>query len=505
MALCTRGLLDYQGPAAEQLLEAQERNGGAIDGSDMGVGKTAQALAVVRHRDVPTLVVCPAVSVASWRRMGAMLGTSFSVLNYEMLRTGRTPFGQWANPRPDKLERVYKCSTCQQKFQEAQLAKLPRCPHHYLGIHCIETESKPHDYGNFTWHPNIKQLVFDEVHRCGALDSTLQSKMLLASKRNRIPALGLSATVADSPLDLRALGYVIGLHNYTDFYPWAAKRGCRKVPWGGFQFMVGEAKRKQIMAELHSEIFPARGARVRIADLGDKFPEVQITAELYDLKEAGRIDALYAEMDEAIQALNLVKAGDVVEHPLTVLLRARQEIELLTVPIYEELTADALAQGKHVAIFVNFRQTVEELCKRLKTQCRIDGSQSGEKGMARRRACMDDFQADKEPVIVCSAAAGGISIDLHDTHGNFPRLGLVAPGYDARQFRQIFGRLRRALARSKALYRVILCAGTVQEKVHRALSGKLDCMDALNDADLWAANLPLTKHSVEEIFLRSRT
>lgn len=460
----------------------------------MGVGKTAHACAVIRHCKEPTLVVCPAVSRTSWLRMGERLNTKFSILNYEMLRTGRTPFGSWENPRPPgSAPEEFVCTSCQLKLDPAKFITRgnPPCPHHFLGIHCVKVSKKAHDYGKFIWNPAIKRLVFDEVHRCGALDS-LQSDMLLAGKRQRIPTLGLSATVADSPLDLRALGYVLGLHRYTDFYSWASARGCRRVPWGGFQFLLGEENKKKVMAQLHSEIFPSRGTRVKIADLGSAFPESQITAELYDLESSGRIDELYAEMDGAIKALNGARANDVADHPLTTILRARQEVELLTVPIYEELVADALSSGLHVAVFVNFRQTVEELCKRLKTKCRIDGSQRGEAGARRRQACMEAFQSDEEPVIVCSAAAGGIAIDLHDTRGNYPRLGLVAPGFDARVFRQVFGRLRRAGGVSKALYRIILIAGTVQERVHKALSTKLDCMDLLNDGDLNCANLPLT-------------
>jgi len=478
------GLLDWQPAAVEQLLAAQARHGGALDGSDMGTGKTAQALALVRERDVPTLVVCPAVAMPGWRSMGEHLGVKFSIQNYEMLRTGRTPFGEWENPR-QPAEKLYVCDSCQQKFKTVEEIKTRRCPHHGLGIHCIVIKSKPHDYGKFKWHPNIGQLVFDEVQRCAALDS-LQADMLIAAKRQKIATLGMSATVAESPLDLRALGYVLGLHNLVGpngFFPWAFARGVRKHPMGGFHFAAGDARGKAIMADIHKEIFPARGARVRIADLGAAFPNVQIKAELYAAPDADRIAELYAEMDEAIRLLNGERLLDVApEHTLTRMLRAGQEIELLTVPVFEELVRDSNAQGYHCAVFVNYRRTVEELCKRLKTQCRIDGSQIGEAGARRRAGCIADFQADKEPNIVCSIPAGGITVSLQDVRGQFPRMGYVAPCYDAKQFRQVMGRLRRATGKSTAFYRVVLIDKTPQVRTHKALSKKLDCIDAINDA-----------------------
>ncbi len=490
------GLLPYQPRAGEQILRSIQKYNSAVDGSDMGVGKTFTAGAVIRALNKPTLVICPAVAMTSWRRMGQALGIEFDVLNYEMLRTGKTSFGTWENPRKD-LFSYLKCSICQ-RFIEVD--RLTPCPYHYAGIHCVETKKLPHKYGKFNWYDGIGFLVFDEVHRCSALKS-MQADMLIAGRRQNITTLGLSATLADSPLNLRALGYAIGLHSLVKrndgspgFYEWAMSLGCRKLPVGGWHFAVGETKRHEIMTRIHSQIFPEHGTRIRILALGDAFPECQITAELYDIEKSGRINVLYEDMDDAIQEFHKSVLDRVSEaHPLTRILRARQEVELLKVPIFQELTEDALSQGNHVAIFVNFRQTLDELAKRLKTNCRVDGSQIGEEGKRIRQKNVDNFQADKEPVILCSADAGGIGIDLHDIHGKFPRLGLGSPAYSSRVMRQEFGRIRRAGGKSKSLFRVLFIAGTVEEKIHRAVSRKLDCLDLLNDGDLLAGNLPLTQ------------
>ena len=491
------GLLPYQVPAVEKLVKAISTYGAALDGSDMGVGKTADACGVIRHFDLPTLVVCPEVTIPGWRRMGDLLGTTFDIQNYEMLRTGRTPYGWWENPPPPRLPTKFRCTQC--RIDVVPDAPTP-CHLHHLGIHCVETLTIPHDYGKFTWAPEIQLLVFDEAHRCSALDS-LHADMLIAAGRQKIRTLLMSATVAESPMQLRAIGFLLRLHNLIDsripgspvgFYKWAMGLGCRKLPFQGFHFAVGAERRKAILSKLHSDIFTNRGCRVRIQDLGDAFPDCQVTAELYNAKEAGRVEELFRTMEEAIRTLNDIRDGD-PEHPLTVLLRANQEVELLKVPIFVELTQDALAEGKHVALFVNYRQTVEELCKRLKTDCRIDGSQIGVKGSKRRNQCVDDFLHDREPVIVASAAAGGIGIGLHDILGQFGRLGLISPGFSAKQFRQILGRLRRQGGKSAALYRAIFMANTPDEKRHKALAAKLDCIDTLNDDDLMVENLILTR------------
>lgn len=490
------GLLPYQIPAVEQLLAALRTNGAALDASDMGVGKTYAAGGVIRELNAPTLVVCPKVSITGWQRMGERLGVEFDIVNYEQLRTGKTPFGAWANPKTEASGKFLKCNSCQLVFDPA---KPQPCPHHFAGIHCVETKTKPHNYGRFSFHPGVKLAVFDEAHRAGAVDS-LNADMLIATRRQGIRALSLSATAADSPLGLRGLGYSLGLHKLADFYPWAMRHGCRKLPFGGFHFAVGEERKREILAGIHADIFPARGARVRIEDLGDAFPDCQVFAELCDMDAGGKIDAAYAEMAEAVERLNCAARNDVAaDHPLTKILRARQRIELLKVPMLVELAQDAVAEGRSVALFVNFRETVDELCKRLKTNCRIDGSQVGPAGERQRRASMEDFLADRERIIVCTIAAGGISIDLHDIRGEFPRLGLISPGYSAREFRQVCGRLRRQGAKSKSIYRAIFAAGTVEAPVQKALAGKLNNLDALNDADLCAVNLSLCRNYLDRL------
>jgi hypothetical protein len=490
------GLKPHQPKAAEHLLDCIRRYGAALDGSDMGTGKTYVAAAVLRELDLPTLVVCPEVAQTGWRRAAEHLGTSFDVINYEMLRTGRTPYGRWQFPKTGPLKTRLKCTECQCWVEE----DTPRCPYGVHGIHCVETKTIPHNYGRFIFHPGVKAAVFDEVHRCKATDS-LNAETLIAARRQGLRVLGLSATAGDSPLDFKALGYTLGLHELDEgvrFWTWVRRWNCRPSPHGGFRFAGDENERKQTMARLNSEIFPDHGVRVRTQDLPD-FPECQINAELYDLNEGKAIEKLYEQMDDSIRALRDKAAADKETH-LTLILRALQEVELLMVPVFVQLTEDANEQGYSVVNFVTFTQTLDELCKRLKTECRIDGSQVGPAGQKRRQSCIDSFQANRDRRLVCNSAAGGVCISLHDVHGGFPRVGHVSPCNSAVNIRQVFGRLPRIGSKSKSLYRVVLAAGTRQENTHRRLVTRLNQQDAFNDADLFASNLRLTEGELSDIF-----
>lgn len=323
-------------------------------------------------------------------------------------------------------------------------------------------------------------VVFDEVHRCGGIGS-LNEELLLAAKREGKRTLVLSATAATSPLNLRALGYALSLHNLTDYYPWISRLGYRKIPGGSFKWMRSEADQKAIMREIRARLIPSHGVRVTAESIPD-FPDVDITAELYDLKGSGRIDSLYSEMADCLAVLKDKSSLDKnSEHPLTKRLRLREEIELLKVPIAEELTNDSLAKGFSVALFFNFSSALREMRKRLKTDCIVDGSPEGVKN---REGNVRSFQANKERVILVNSKAGSVHLSLDDLDGNFPRVGYVMPGESAVEMQQIFGRLRRHGGKSKSFYRVVLVSGTCETKIYKAFERNRGNLTALNDGDL---------------------
>jgi hypothetical protein len=429
-------LRPWQQVNESHLLRVLSKYDAAADLSDPGTGKTYTATAVAKALDLPTLIVTPKAVIPTWNKVAKYLGTEFDVLNYEMLRTGRTPY-----------------------FDGKQ------------------------------WHKELRLIIFDEAHRCAGIDS-IQSEMLAVTRKQKIKTMILSATLADTPLELKAAGFVLGLHdgvrppvtlrNFANppvsFSQWIQRYGVAATPQGYFFKGTPEQQRAQ-MAKINASLLPEHGVRTRIDDLGDMFPPTQITAELYEISQPGRVDELYAQMADAMAQLRERAAGD-RGGAFTELLRARQEVELLKVPIFVELAKDAAAQGMHVANFVNFSQTLEELCARLGTTCRVDGSQTGDKGARQRQHNVDRFQEDKEPYINCNSEAGGVGLSLHGQN----RLALISPGHSAKTFRQVTGRVRRD-GGGKSIQRVICLAGTVEEKLAKSLECKLGRLDALVDGD----------------------
>jgi len=243
------------------------------------------------------------------------------------------------------------------------------------------------------------------------------------------------------------------------------------------------------MLGLREQIIPSRGVRVRSEDIPG-FPACDIQAELYDVTSPEVFDKLYEQVREAQEALKLRKLDDVApDSPLTKILRARQEIELLKVPIAAELGQDYLDKGFSLVLFVNFRQTIDELVKLFPAARIIDGTPES---LRYREESVALFQRNMLNTLIVNAAAGGECLSMQDLDGEHPRAGLVMPNHSATSMRQLFGRLPRDGGKSTAIYRVMLAAGTIETNIHRALRTKLNNLDALNDADLNPGNLVLS-------------
>lgn len=488
-------LLPYQVESFTRLVAAVRAHGVGMDASDPGVGKTHVACAACKELGWRPAVVCPKNLIPVWRKACRDWGLPAPVfiLNYEGIRTGRTPFLKWDVQGRSKVGR---------------------------------------------WQiPAGTVLIFDEVHRCAGTDS-LNSKMLAAVRRYGIPTLCLSATAAESPLKLKALGFLLRLHDGGEsFWKFCTVHGCVRNFWGGIEFPKGTARagsRRAVqierarkgLAELHTAIFEPgvaacnrpqttdyrpqtevcgarqpKGTRVRIADLGDAFPPTLITAEAYDF--GAEISDVYVDMGNVYvdigryaEAGNLSPESEEDGTPspppsplngegelnqLVEMLRARQSAELLKAPGLAEMAMDAVEEGQSVVIFVNFRATLAALQKLMPGLPVIEGDTS----MDERADILRRFGADEVRVVAANLATAGEGLDgLQDLRGEFPRLTLISPGFSAVQIKQALGRVHRANAKTKSIQRIVFAAGTVEERACEAVRAKLANMALLNDGDL---------------------
>lgn len=422
-------LLPWQPQAARALTEILNGNNAGLDASDTGVGKTYVALACCKILGRNPAIICPKAIIPSWRKAAYHFSlTPVFASNYEAVKSERFMFGNF-----------------------------------------VEDGNKV----NYVWNlPPNPLLIFDECQKCKS-QKTDNAKLLVGAKDSGVPIICLSATAAATPVDMYALGYAIGLHNRKNFYKWAFGYGMRKSRFGFMFSGTGDSLKR-----LHTQIFPHRGIRVRIADLGDQFPETQITAEPYDTGNAKEIDIAYDEMFNELAALEArddMSASERSSNRLVVQLRARQKTELLKVPVFVQLVQDAIENGMQVAIFVNFLQTLSALSGRLKTLCVIKGGQSIED----RQQNIELFQDGKSKIIISQIQSGGVGISLHGAN----RLAIISPTWSAIDLKQALGRVHRA-GGEKSIQKIIYAADTIEESVCEKVRIKLQLISALNDGDL---------------------
>ncbi len=433
-------LFDYQITHVKQLLSALQNNKGVLDASDTGTGKTFCALAIAKQLNLFPIIVTKKSIIYTWKRIawdyfGHM---QIFVSNYEQYKNGNTPYVQKMINKNNKED--------------------------------------------FQWSvPDNSIIIFDEVHSCKN-PNTLNSDMLKATlnTNSTVRIMLLSATIADNPLHLKTVGRVIGLfYNNSQFWNWATKRGLIKG-YFGYEF---NATQKNLLL-IHNDIFPSKGGRISIKELGNKFPDNLIITDCYDMNSNGeKIQYIYENMYNELSNLQERKKSDSTS-VLTEILRARQEIELLKVPTFVELAENHIEEGMSAAIFVNFEETVQSLAKRLQTNCIITGSTND----IQRQQNIENFQNDISRIIICNIKAGGLGISLHDINGKYPRVSLISPTFSAQDLKQALGRIHRAGAKSPAIQKIIFCAGTVEEKVAKKVAMKIKNIDTINDGDIVLEN-----------------
>ena len=438
-----KGLRPWQVESVSKLVTTINKTGCAIDGSDVGVGKTYVACAVARELGMKMMVVCPKAVIEPWRRVVIdhfkMKDSLVGIINYDQIRIGKTesPFASYV-------------------------------------------ENKKTHKRKFVWKiPKNTLIVWDESQKLKNW-KTKNSKTCIEALKQNYKMLFCSATNATNPLELRTVGTCLKLFKgATAYYQWCYEHGVFRGRFG-LEFTADMKLRQKVLKKLHTDIFINRGVRL-IRDTIPNFPESEIIAECYNMDESEvkKINECHAEMQKELKKLSqLIKTDKASE--LTAILRERQKTELVKVPLFVDMIEEGIENGMSVVVFVNFTDTLNALSKRLNTKCIFDGKTSD----TIRQKNVDDFQQDKERVILVNVQSGGAGLTLGDMTGKYPRLSLISPSYSAVIMRQCTGRVWRESSKTKSIQKIVFVAGTIEEQVCGIVKNKLDNLDMLNDGDL---------------------
>jgi superfamily II DNA or RNA helicase len=424
------GLFEYQQTSVQMGVASMNKYNRVLLGHSTGVGKTFCALGIARELGKRIAVVCPKPITTDWHRAAKMMGVEvFEICGWEWAKTGKSQLGRWTNASKNEFR--------------------------------------------FMLPPDVL-LVFDEVHR-GKGEATQNAFLVRDSVVQNIPAIALSATIADDPTKLWAIGQFLGLHQGgKDYFRFLSQNGCRKTRFG-MQFTGGHS----VLKKLHSRIYPEKGNRLRHSDLGDAFPETMIKARAFDMDNARKIAGEYDDLCNRIEELRGLE--NFSANVLAEQTRARQRIELHKAPAVCAMVRDMIEEGNSVFVAVNYTETRKFILDELKTSCSIHGGQDE----LERRGNIDAFQRDDSRVIVGIIQACREGLNLQDLNGNHPRVALIMPTPSPFDLKQVLGRVHRAGGKSKSIQYIIYAAGVgIEESICEKLDGKLKNMDLLADGEI---------------------
>lgn len=414
-------------------VDQQRQGNNTCDTSHTGVGKTVVGCQMAKALGRPVAVMCPKAVVPSWKREMAETGLEpVFVLNYEKLRTGRTPHMKKAG----------------KKIMRWDL-------------------------------PDDTLVLVDEIHKCKG-PYTQNAQLLISLLQQGYSVHGMSATAAEDPTEMRGLGYMLGMHslNKTEnglysWYSWMMKNGCRQNEWGKWELI-----KRSALPQLRDQMYGNNVAKLTVSDFPDSFKDNRVIIESIEFSNASKIRSAYKRAGitpEIVQ--QYIEKGTVEDsdHVLVNILHARMLAESFKIPDLVEMTEALVLEGKSVVIFVNFSETVQALCQNLGCD-RIEGGQPEEE----RQDAIDRFQNDEKHVLVVNIAAGGTGISLHDIKGNRQRVSLICPSFSAKNHLQTLGRIHRNGAKSDAIQKILVANKSVEEAVMKAVGRRLTNLNILH-------------------------
>lgn len=534
-------LLSYQLPHKLQMHESLTLRNRCIDGSDTGTGKTYSAVAECKTLQLRPFVICPKSVLTVWIDVCKKFDVElFGISNYEMLKNCRYYTADLEPTICPYMDKVYeekeekdvekkprkkgelkitkkeikeiKVLTEKEKVRLARLKAFDK--NHQddiiddeddlveeLDLEESETNDKKpkkkKSISNNTRYdfylPADVIVIFDEAHRCKNINTQTSKLMLgLAKCDNKI--LILSATITDKLKCFKPFGM------FFNFY----KEPSQFNAWIKNQMRLNAVKYKnkpytddQIKLDIiHNKIYPQYGSRMKIAELGELFPQNQIIAQCYYLENHIEVEKLYAEINDALISL---ACKEFVAEVLPALIYCRQKLEMLKVPIFMDLTREGLTSGYAIVIFVNYLETLNYLCYHLKDEAEEYGGIAlvmGGQTIEERQANVNDFQQNKKRIIICMMQAGGVGISLHDLYG-VARMSIISPSWTSIDVKQALGRIHRAGAKSPSIQKLVYVAKTYEEEICKLIKSKFSVMDALNDGDLIGKEIP--KDVLEEL------
>lgn len=431
-------LKDYQRQPARQLLRALQYGPaewgypGGDDLSDVGVGKTYMDTAAALATGRAPVVLCPVVGIDGWRACFQRFGREPRFIgSYEAVRGGWRP----------------------------ELGKF------------ID--------GRFIWKDTSDiVLILDEAQMVKGQDS-MTAATIGGAINATVPIIAASATMASSVVDLRIAGRITGLHEGGK--DWTRFLLQHKAEYDDVEKRWTWDRRRHLhmLDEIHRILIPARGCRVRKADMGEQPGTTISVLPIFDVPEAVEIEKAWRELDDTTRRMERQQCPreQITNYRRGARTRIWKRSELALVPFVVERVKACLAEGKSVVMFFSFTASRQLAGKLLKTKDGIFGGQTP----GQREKAKKDFQANRIRVLLCNIGAAGASANLQDLTGEHPRETFIFPTDNPVKMGQAPGRVDRFGGQTHSYQWIPCIAGGFSERMVKSTARKLLANSVLND------------------------
>ena len=428
-----KALFPKQRTAADFFIDVLGQGKSTMDTSSVGTGKTVVASYVAKELARPVAVVCPKAVIPAWERELNEFGiTPLFVINYEKIRTGNTKF------LAKKGKKIMKWDL-----------------------------------------PENTLILMDEIHKAKG-PYTQNAQLLISLICQGFQVHGMSATACEDPTEMRAIGYMLGLHSLNkseggkrSWYSWMLSNGCAQDQWKTWKIL----SRKKL-EPLREKLYNETTFKLTIEDFPDSFRNNRVFVEPIEFSAPKKIIKAYDDLGITPDIIEeFIEKGTVEnsEFDIVNIIKARMLAESYKVLDLVDMAKDYVSQGYSVVVFLNYKDSIDAFCSKI--DC---GSIEGGQTTSERQLVVDQFQNDKTRVLAVNIMAGGTGLSLHDTQGKHPRVSLISPSFSAKNHLQVLGRIHRNGAKSDALQKILVAADSVEEKVMQSIDTKIKNLRALH-------------------------
>mgnify|MGYP002393102404 CR=1 FL=1 len=481
----------FQEKWIDKSIEIDSWNGGHVDTSQMGAGKSFVAFHNARAQKLPILVIAPKSARYTWIKWFKKHGIVFrGFIPYSMLG-GKT-----------------------NKSESHVISEIK----HGLLVREDWVDSNGHRQVRFIPTSKLQRLldqgtmfVIDEsqnLKRRTALVTKAAHALMDVVRMSTISKWSfLSGTLADKPEFATNVFRLIGLIKHNEIVH-SGIGGHSKYEDSGLQDIVEFARAldedttRRVIGYRNLETMKATSARSLAVDLyvnvikthisGGVIPEIY-----YDLDAAnGEYEMTQVELNAFARALESFL--DAVGYDSTTGTIDTQNMKLdqygtaintihdsLVNPTIRAVLTELQQPGRKCVIFCTYNSTVSDMRGKFRQinidPIVIDGFVKSDD----RGPLIDLFNEDRhQRVIILKTKIGATNISLHDTDGRYPRTSFIMPTFDMINTVQAAYRIYRVGLMSDAKVRIVYPRNNVSllKKIFQSMADKGDLTESLNNA-----------------------